>query len=141
MRIEVALDSQGEFIKVDKNNLVKTVTIATLRPCRESVFLAFNKKTNELEMLGNSKMFWEFKTTRNAQKQISSIIRLNEQKIDDKCVISLVKHFKLCLGLGKKYAEHEVIIEPECKDFVDENGNYRLSIDDSLQNNVILSIS
>lgn len=35
MKIEVALDSQGEFIKVDKNNLVKTVTIATLRPCIE----------------------------------------------------------------------------------------------------------
>lgn len=141
MRIEVALDSKGEFIKVDKNNLVKTVTIATLRPCRESVFLAFNKKTNKLEMLGNSKVFWEFKTTRNAQKKISSIIRLNEQKIDDKCVISLIKHFKECLGLGKKYAEHEVIIEHEYKDFVDENCNFRLSIDDNLQNNMILSIS
>lgn len=136
MKIEVALDSQGEFIKIDKNNLVKTVTIATLRPCKESVFLAFNKETNKLEMLGNSKIFWEFKTTNKAQNKISSIIRLNEQKIDDKCVISLIKHFKECLGLGKKYAEHEVIIEIEYEDIVDE-----ISIDDSLQNDMILSIS
>lgn len=141
MKIEVALDSQGEFIKVDKNNLVKTITIATLRPCRESVFLAFNKKTNKLEMLGNSKVFWVFKTTSKAQKKISSIIRLNEQKIDDKCVISLIKHFKECLGLGKKYAEHEVIIETEYEYFVDENGNVRFSFDDSISNDMILSIS
>ena len=80
MKIEVALDSQGEFIKVDKNNLVKTVTIATLRLYKESAFLAFNKETKKFEMLGNSKIFWEFKTINKAQNKVSSIIRLKESK-------------------------------------------------------------
>jgi len=40
------------------------------------------------------------------------------------------------LELGKKYGEHEVIIEIEYENIVDENGNFRLSIDDSLQNDI-----
>ena len=116
MKIQIIADSKGEFIKV-VDNIVKEITIATLRPCKESAFLTFNKKAQKLEMLKNC---WELKTTNKAQNKISCIISLDKQ-MNEKYLMSILKRFKKDFGIGKKYCEQDIILVVEYNDYIDND--------------------
>lgn len=132
MKFQIIMDSQGEYIKV-VDNIVKEITIATLRACKTNAFLVFNEKTKKLEMLKNC---WELETTNKAQNKTSCIISLDDTKqMNEECLISILKRFKKDFGIGKKYCKQDIIITLECDDVVNDFG-----LDETICSNMMLSV-
>lgn len=130
MKLQIIFDSKGECIKV-VDNKVETITIATLRICKENAFLIFNEKTKKLEMLKNC---WELKTTNKAQNKTSCIISLDTKQMNEKYLIGILKRFKKDFGIGEKYCEQDIIVKLEYDELIHND------IDKTIIDNEMLSI-